>query len=106
MYNIEPADVLLAVENGTRTAHVRTASDDAHVARVKFDKVDELGLVKVVLNGVGHLNGRIGVADDAAVVGDDVRHATDANGHLTYLKELVEGSSGVIRWTVKRPLTS
>jgi hypothetical protein len=35
-----------------------------------------------------------------------VRHATDANGHLTYLKELVEGSSGVIRWTVKRPLTS
>jgi hypothetical protein len=92
--DIEAPDVLLAVDDDTSTAHVAAAGDDAQVARVKLDKVDDLGLLEVELDRVVDRDRGVGVADGAAVVGDDVGDTTGADRDLAHLEELVGGLLG------------
>ena len=87
--NIETTDVLLAVNNDSRTTHVTTAGDHDDVASIKLDKVGELALLNVEANGVVDLDQGVGVTDGAAVVSDDVGDTLVANRDLADLEELV-----------------
>ena len=91
MDNVEVTDVLLAVDDDACTPHVAATGDNAHVARVELDKVAELALLEVVLDRVVDGDVGVGVADGAAVVGDQERNALVADGDLADLEELVGG---------------
>jgi len=87
--DIKTTNVLLAVDDDASTAHIATAGDHNDIAGVEFDKVDDFGLFKVVLDGVVYFDERVGVADGAAIVGDDMGDAFGADGDFADLEELV-----------------
>jgi len=89
--NIEATNVLLPVYDDTCTTHVTAAGDHDDVASIKLDKVHDLALLEIELNGVVDLDEGIGVADSTTIVGDDVWDALRANGHFADLEELVGG---------------
>ena len=89
MDNIKASNVLLAVHNDTSTTHVTTTSDHDNVASVELDEVGDLAGLELELDGVVDLDEGVGVADGAAVVGDDVWDTLGANTGLADLKELV-----------------
>jgi hypothetical protein len=89
MNNIETTDVLLAMYNNTRTTHVTTTSDHNDVAGLEVDEIDNLVLLKIELDGVVRLNGRVRVSDGTAIVGDNVGNAFVADGNLANLEEFV-----------------
>ena len=89
MHDVEVPNVLLAVHDDTSTAHVATTSDHNDVASVEFDEVGDLVRLELELDGVVNLDQRVGVADGAAIVGDDVRNALGAKRDLLDLKEFV-----------------
>lgn len=108
MDNVESSDVLLPVHDGTGSAHVATAGDHDEVADLKLDEVVNLvcrldgrrvgctgssrgnrGGGEEELNGVVDLDGRVGVADGSAVVGDEVRDALGTELDAADLAELV-----------------
>jgi hypothetical protein len=86
--NVETADVLLAVHDDTSTTHVAATGDHNDVAGVEGDELRDLALLKVELDGVVDLDGRVRVTDRATIVGDDVRHALGTHGDLADLEEL------------------
>jgi hypothetical protein len=86
--DVEATDVLLTVHDDTRTAHVAATGNHDDVTGVKRDVVNDLVLLEVELDGVVDLDGRVRVADRAAVVGDDVRDALVAGSDLADLEEL------------------
>lgn len=89
MDDVEATNVLLTVDDDTRTAHVTTTRDHDKVTRLKVNKVDDLVLLEVELNSVVRVDRRVGVADRAPVVGDDVRDAPVADSDLADLEKLV-----------------
>ena len=89
MDNIETTNVLLAVYNNTCTTHVTSTSDHDKVSSIKVNKVDDLVLLKVELDSVVDLDGRVGVTDGTAVVGDEERNALVADSNLADLAEFV-----------------
>lgn len=91
VHDVEATNVPLTVDNDTGTAHVAAAGNDDNVARVKVDKVEDLALLNVELHRVVGLDGRVRVADGAAVVGDDMGDTLRADGDLLNLEELVRG---------------
>jgi hypothetical protein len=89
MDNIESTNVPLTMCDDTCTTHVTSTSDHDDVACIELDKVDNLVLLKVKLDGIVDLDGRVGVADSSAVVGDDVGNTLGTNGNLSDFEELV-----------------
>ena len=89
MNHVEASIVPLTVRDDTRTPHVTPTSDEDDVARVELDKVRDFVLLKVELDGVVRLDQRVGVADRAPVVSDDVGDALGANSGTEDLAELV-----------------
>ena len=87
--NVEATNVLLTVDNNTSTAHVTATGDHDDVASVELDEFGDLAGLQVKLDGVVNLDEGVGVADGAAVVGDDVWDALGANTGLPDLEELV-----------------
>lgn len=94
MDNVKAAQVTLTVGNDTGTAHVATASDHDDVSGLKLQDVDNLVLDKVKLDRVVGLDGRVGVTDGAAVVGDDVGDTLGAELVLLDLAQLEGGLLG------------
>jgi hypothetical protein len=92
--NVETAEVPLLVDDDTGPPHVTTAGDHADVSGLELDVVDDLVLDKVKLDRVVDLDGRVGVTDGAAVVGDDVGDALGAELVLADLEELEGGLLG------------
>ena len=89
MDNVEVTNVLLAVDDGTSTTHVTAAGDHDDVTSVEVNKVGDLVRGEVELDRVVDLDLRVGVADRAAIVGDDVRDTLGAESDLLDLEELV-----------------
>jgi hypothetical protein len=89
--NIEATNVLLAMDDNSRTTHIATAGDDNNVTSIKMDEVSNFVLLNIELDGVVRLDGRVRVADGAAIVGNDVRDTTVTDGDLADLAELVGG---------------
>lgn len=67
------------MRDDTTATHVTTTSDHHDVSGIELDKVGDLSLLKVELDGVVDFDGGIGVADRATVVSDDVGHTFRAN---------------------------
>jgi hypothetical protein len=63
----------------TNTADVLSAGDDAYVAHLKLGETNDLVGGNINLDGVPDLNEGIGVADGAAVVGDDIGNLAGAS---------------------------
>ena len=89
MDDIETTNVLLTVHNNTSTTHVTATSDHDDVAGIELDVVDNFVLLKVELDSVVDLDGRIGVADGATVMRDNEGNTLGTNGDLADLEELV-----------------
>ena len=89
MDDVEATDVLLTVRDDTATTPVTATGDEGEVASIKLDEIGDLVLLKVELDSVVDLDGRIGVADGATVVGDDEGNALGADGNLADFEELV-----------------
>lgn len=89
MYNIETSDVPLAVDDDTRTTHVTTASDHAHVAILERNEIGDLALLEVELNGVVDFDGWVGITDGATVMSDDVGNTLRAKRDFLHFQEFV-----------------
>ena len=87
--DVKASEVALAVHDDSRASHVASAGDGDDVAGLELDKVNDLVLDEVDLDGVVDLDGRVGVADGASVVGDEVRDTLGAKLDLLDLAELV-----------------
>jgi hypothetical protein len=61
--NVETTIVALTVGDDTNTAHVTTTSDHGNGASIELDEVGDLARLEVNLDGVVHLDERVGVAD-------------------------------------------
>ena len=70
-------------------AHVASTRDHDDVSGIEFDEINNLALLKVILDRVVDLDRRVWIADRAAVMGDDVWDALGADGNATDLEELV-----------------
>lgn len=92
--DVEATEVTLLAGDDTGTTHVATTSDHDGGASVEGDKVKDLLGLDVESDSVVDLDGRVGVSDGAAVVGDDVGDAASAELHLLHLEELVGGLLG------------
>ena len=85
MHDVKVTNVLFAVHNDTHTAHVTATSDHNQIACIEFDDTSDLTLNEVESNGIVHFDGRIGVADGATVVGDNVRNPPVTKGNPLHL---------------------
>lgn len=94
MDDIETTNVLLPVHNDTSPAHVASAGDHDDVAGIELDEVGDLALLNIELDSVVNTDERVGVADGAAVVGDDVGNTTVSESDTANLQELVGGFLG------------
>lgn len=92
--NVKATEVTLLAGNDTGTALVTTTSDHDGGTSVKGDKVEDLLRLNVESDSVVNLDGRVGVSDGAAVVGDNVGDTTGTELHLLDLEELVRGLLG------------
>ncbi len=70
--DVEGAGVVLDVGERAHTAGVATLGDHHSVANLELEGLHDLAGLQVDLDGVVHLDLGVGVADSAAVVGDDV----------------------------------
>ena len=89
MYNIKVTNVLLAMHDNTRSAHVTTSSDHDQISGIKFSDADNLVLGEVKPDGIVHLDRRVGITDCTSVVGDNIGHASVAKSDLLYFEELI-----------------
>jgi hypothetical protein len=86
--DIKAPEMSLPVDDDTGSAHVSAAGDHDHVSGLELDMVDDLVLDKVKLDGVVDLDGRVGVSNRSAVVGDNVRDALGAELVSSDLQQL------------------
>ena len=89
MDDVKAAYMAFTVRNNAHTAHVASTSDHDGIAGIKLCKAGDLALVDIELDCVIDLDGRVGVAYCAAVVGYNVRDAARTDGHLFHLAEFV-----------------
>ena len=73
----------------TSTAHITTTGDHDDIASVKLDKVDDLVLIKVELDGIVHSDSGVWVPDRSAVVSDDVGDTFGTYSNLTDFAKFV-----------------
>lgn len=81
----------LTVDNGADTADAVSTSDHGDVTGLELDEGLDLASLEVQADGVVGADQRIGVADGAAVVGDDEGDTLGTNLHLANLAELILG---------------
>lgn len=89
MYYLKVTNVLLAVYDNARTAHVTTASDHDEVSGIEFCDAGDLILGEVEPDGVVHFDDGIGVTNSTSVVSDDVGDAPVSKSNLLHLEKLV-----------------
>ena len=89
MDNIKTTNMSLTVDNNTSTTHVTTASDHANISNIELDEIGDLALLEIETDGIVGLDEGIGVADGAAVVGDDVWDALGTDSDALDFAELV-----------------
>jgi len=87
--NVKAAYVALTMRDDTHTTHVASTSDHDGITGIKLYKASDLALVDIELDRVIDLNGRVRVANRAAVVGYNVRDTTRTDCHLFHLAEFV-----------------
>ena len=85
VHNVIATDMFFAVHNDTRTAHVTSASDHNQITRVKFDMTSDLILNEIKFDCVVYSDDRIGVADGATIVGDNVWHPPVTESNFLHL---------------------
>lgn len=91
MHDIKTTDVLLAVRNDTSTTHVASASNHHNVSGVKVNEFSDFARLKVKLQSVVNLDGRVRITDGATVVSDDMGDTLGAKSDLADFEELVGG---------------
>lgn len=91
MHNIETTNVLLAVRDDTGTTHVTSASNHHNVSSVKVNKFGDFARLKIKLESVVNLNGRVRITDGATVVSDDMGDTLSTESDLADFEELVGG---------------
>ena len=89
MDDVKAAYMALTVRNHAHTAHVASTSDHDDIAGIKLCKAGDLALFDIELDCVIDLDGWVGVAYCAAVVGYNVRDTARPDGHLFHLAKLV-----------------
>ena len=85
MHDIKTTNVLLSVNNYTRTTHVAAARNYDDVSRIELDKVCNLSLFDIKFDGIVDSDGRVRVADGSAVVCNNVGDTARANSDLRCL---------------------
>lgn len=86
--NVETTQVPLLVNDHTRSTHVTTAGNHDDVSGLKLDVVNDFVLNEVELDSVVDLDGRVGVSDGSAIMGNDVGNTLGTKLMLSHLKEL------------------
>lgn len=89
MDDIEATIVTLTVGNDTHTPHVATTGNHCDSASIEVDKFSDLSGLNIDLDSIVDLDGRVGVADGAGVVGDEIRDTLGTELHALDLGELV-----------------
>lgn len=89
MDDIETSNVLLSVHNNTSPPHVTSPSDHNDVSSVEFDEVDDFALLEVEFDGIVSADGRVGVPDGAAVVGDHMGNTLGTDVYTSDFEEFV-----------------
>jgi len=92
--DIKTTNVLLPVYNNTSPAHVASTGDHDDVAGIELDEVGDLACREIELDGVVDTDMGVGVADGAAVVGDNMGDTTGAESDAADLEKLVGGLLG------------
>lgn len=91
VHDLERSRVLLAQDHRTATAQISSARDHAQVARFELEHVQHLAGGDVVLDRVVLVDLRIRIADGAAVVRQQERHALRSDLDALHLQQLVLG---------------
>ena len=94
MDNVEATNVPLLADDLANTALVTTTGNHDERASVELDEVEELVVLNVESDSVVDLDERVGVADGAGVVGNDLGDTTGTELNLLNLEELVGGLLG------------
>jgi len=89
MDDIETSNVLFTVDDNTGPSHVAPTSDDHDISSIKLDKVDDLALLDIVLDGIVDMDEGVRVTNGATVVGDDVRNTLRTEGDSADFEKLV-----------------
>lgn len=92
--DIETTNVLLPVYNDTSPAHVASTGNHDDVTSIELDKVGNLALLNIELDGVVNTDKGVRVTNSAAVVGDDVGNTTVSESDAADLQEFVGGLLG------------
>jgi len=87
--NVETSVVTFTVNNASNTSNVATTSNEGQVASFKLDKVFNLSVVNVELDGVVDCNGGVRVTNGATVVRNQVRNSLGAQLNLLHFAQLV-----------------
>jgi hypothetical protein len=82
MDDIESSNMSFTVHNSSGTTHIAATSDDNDVSGIELDKVGDLALLQVVLDGVVDFDLGVRIADCSAVMGDEVWYTTVADLNL------------------------
>lgn len=91
MHDIETTNMLLAVCDDTSTTHVTSASNHHNVAGIKVNEFGDFSRLKVKLESVVDLDGRVRITDGAAVVSDDMGNTLGTESNRADFEELVRG---------------
>ena len=86
---VEGTVVTLSIRDDPHTTQISAPRDHTEVPHVEFDVVRDLPAGDVDSNRVVHLDGGVGVADGASVVGDAIRDSFLAQRHSLHLSQLV-----------------
>ena len=81
--------VTLSIRDDPHTTQISAPRDHTEVPHVEFDVVRDLPTGDVDSNRVVHLDGGVGVADGASVVGDAIWDSFLAQRHSLHLSQLV-----------------
>jgi hypothetical protein len=87
--NVKTPDVLFSVNDDTSTTHIAASGNHDNIARVEFDKVSDLVLLKVELDCVVDMDQWIRIADSATIMSDNVRSATVADSDAADFEEFI-----------------
>ena len=77
------------MNNDPSPTHVASTSDHGNVSSVELHEFEDLILNYVKFDGVVDSDERIGIANRAAIMGDDVWYTLGANGNFFHLQKLV-----------------
>lgn len=89
MDDVETTLVVLAVGNSTHTTQVTATGDHDKLTVLELNKLGDLASGEIDLDGIVDLDKRVGVADGAAIVGNQVGDALLAGLNAANLAKLV-----------------